>query len=134
MKADAAAAMSQAVALFDQQRSPCSEEDHPISLEEAERLFSRPFYFENIYAAWREAYMERLTSVPLEERAIWRNYINSRYVVTPEEGRAKIYSTMMETYMKGLHEGLALPELMLPEEDGAPRPLSQARRLRKGVL
>lgn len=115
-------------------RYPCSEESRKLSEEEAKKLFSRPFHFEMVYAARRKAYMDRMASAPPEEREVLRNLLNTRYRMTPEEARGKIWASMTETYMKGFYKGLALPEVMFPEEDGAPQPLSQAQRLQRGGI
>lgn len=110
-------------------RYPCAVYRPELSQNEVEKIFSIPFRFERVYAAQRAAYQEALKNAAPEDTQKIRDYIEQRYSLDPVDIRALLQHTMVRDCLNGFDPELALPTVMLPEDE-MEWPLPQDQRLR----
>lgn len=109
-------------------RYSCANQPSKLSRNEAERIFSIPFRFEQLYAAERTSWYDALKHAPPEKAEEIQNYIAQRYVLDPSDIRDLMQCVMPEDFLNGFDLELALPTVMFPESE-MEWPLPQAQRL-----
>lgn len=112
---------------------PCEPYQIRMRKEDAENLFSVPFLFERQYEEQRREHLEARNYISADKQEALEKVIQKKYVLDPHDIRAMLKEVMVNLYMNGFDDDLALPDVMLPEESGF-IDVPQAARLRKQKL
>ena len=109
---------------------PCAKEQMKVSKEYAEQIFSVPFLFEKQYAKQQQNYLNARNHVHEQQRDDLERLIQRKYCLDPADIRSILQKTMLDGYINGFDPDLALPEVILPQEN-SDAVLTQPQRLQK---